>query len=110
MKTTATKRRAVAIARRHEPIWQLHLYVINQTPKSVAALVNLKGICEAHLKGHYQITVIDLAQQPQLAKADQIMAVPTVVRKFPTPLRTMIGTLSNTPSVLAGLDIMQPAA
>ena len=76
----------------------------------MAALANLKGICEAHLKGHYHITVIDLAQQPQLAKADQITAIPTVVRKFPTPMRTMIGTLSNTASVLAGLEIMQPAA
>lgn len=110
MKTAATKRRAAVPARRRAPLWQLHLYVINQAPKSVAALVNLTGICEAHLKGHYQITVIDLAKQPQLAKADQITAVPTLVRKFPTPVRTMIGTLSNTASVLTGLDIMQPAA
>lgn len=110
MKTILQNRRAVAPVRRRAPLWQLRLYVVNQAPKSVAAFVNLKGICEAHLKGHYHITVIDLAQQPHLAKADQIMAVPAVVRKFPTPMRTMIGTLSNTASVLAGLDIIQPAA
>jgi circadian clock protein KaiB len=109
MKTIATKRRAATPARPIVPFWQLRLYVMDQAPKSVVAMGNLKDICEAHLKGHYQITVIDLAKQPHLAKADQILAVPTVVRKFPSPMRTIIGTLSDTARVLIGLDL-QPAA
>ena len=74
-----------------------------QTPKSLTAFANLKKICESHLKGRYRITVIDLLKQPQLAKGDQILAIPTVVRKLPKPVRTIIGNLSDTERVLVGL-------
>ena len=74
-------------------------------PKSVTALANLKRFCESHLKGRYRITVIDLMKQPHLAKGDQILAIPTVVRKLPKPVRTLIGNLSDTERVLVGLDL-----
>ncbi|MBI4626939.1 MAG: circadian clock protein KaiB [Verrucomicrobia bacterium] len=86
-------------------LWQLRLYVMDQTSKSLTAFANLKQICETHLKGRYRITVIDLAKEPQLAKGDQILAIPTVVRKLPIPIRTIIGTLANTEHVLVGLDL-----
>ncbi len=86
-------------------LWQLRLYVMDQTPKSVTAFSNLKKICESHLKGRYRIRVIDLLQHPQLAKGDQILATPTVVRKLPSPVRTIIGNLSDTDHVLVGLDL-----
>jgi len=86
-------------------IWQLRLYVTGQTAKSSTALANLKKFCENHLKGRYRIKVIDLVKQPQLAKGDQILAVPTVVRKLPQPVRTIIGNLSDTERVLVGLDL-----
>jgi circadian clock protein KaiB len=95
-----------APAKRHNPkLWQLRLYVMDQTPKSVMALANLKKICESHLKGRYRITVIDLLKHPKLAKGDQILAIPTVVRKLPNPVRTIIGSLSDTERVLIGLDL-----
>jgi circadian clock protein KaiB len=78
---------------------------MDATPKSAEAFSNLKNIFESHLKGRYRITVIDLLKQPQLAKGDQILAVPTVVRKLPSPMRTVIGTLSDTERVLVGLDL-----
>ena len=90
---------------RAAPHWQLRLYVTDQTSKSLTAFSNLKRICETHLKGHYHIKVIDLLKQPQLAKGDQILAVPTVVRCLPRPVRTIIGTLSDTEHVLVGLDL-----
>jgi len=90
-------------------LWQLRLYVMDQTAKSQTAFANLKKICENHLKGRYRITVIDLLKQPQLAKGDQILATPTVVRKLPSPMRTVIGNLSDTERVLVGLDL-RPAA
>jgi len=83
----------------------LKLYVAGQTPKSIAAFANLKKICEEHLKGKYQIEVIDLLKNPQLAKGDQILAIPTLVRQLPPPLRKIIGDLSNTERVLVGLDV-----
>ncbi len=86
-------------------LWQLRLYVMGQTPKSLTAFANLKQICESQLKGRYRITVIDLVKQPHLAKGDQILAIPTVVRKLPKPVRTIIGTLSDTDRVLVGLDL-----
>jgi circadian clock protein KaiB len=86
-------------------IWQLRLYVTDSTPKSLTALANLKKICESQLKGCYRITVIDLLKQPQLAKSDQILAIPTVVRNLPKPVRIIIGTLSNTERVLVGWDL-----
>ena len=87
------------------PAYHLRLYVAGQTPKSVMALNNLKEICEEHLQGRYQIEVIDLLVQPQLAAGDQILAVPTLVRKVPEPIRKIIGDLSNEEKVLVGLNI-----
>ena len=86
-------------------VWQLRLYVAGQTARSLTAFENLKQFCESHLKGRYRITVIDLVKQPQLAKGDQILAIPTVVRRLPKPVRTIIGTLSDTARVLVGLDL-----
>ncbi|HET7586466.1 MAG TPA: circadian clock KaiB family protein [Gammaproteobacteria bacterium] len=83
----------------------LRLYVAGQTEKSVAALANLRKLCEAHLAGKYTIEVIDLTQNPQLAEGDQILALPTLVRRLPPPLKKIIGDLSNTERVLVGLDI-----
>ncbi|KQS33765.1 circadian clock protein KaiB [Dyadobacter sp. Leaf189] len=88
-----------------EGIWELRLYIAGQTPRSVAALTNLKKYCEEHLKGKYTIEVIDLLQQPQLAEGDQILAIPTLVKKVPEPIRKIIGDLSNEEKVLVGLDI-----
>jgi len=105
VKTKTTKRRVTPPARQPARLWQLRLYVMDQTPKSRAGLLNLKEICEIHLKGRYRITVIDLLKQPQLAKGDQILATPTVVRKLPSPVRTIIGNLSDTARVLVGLDL-----
>ncbi len=85
--------------------WELRLYVAGQTPKSLAAFRNLKQICEEHLAGQYQIEVIDLLLNPQLARGDQIVAVPTLVRKLPEPVRKIIGDLSNTERVLVGLQL-----
>jgi len=85
--------------------WNLRLYVAGQTPRSVTAFRNLKEICEEYLKGQYHIEVIDLMENPTLARGDQILAVPTLVRKLPQPIRKIIGDLSNTERVLVGLDI-----
>ncbi len=105
MKSKTVKRRAPAAKSPADELWQLRLYVMDQTPKSATAFANLKSFCENHLKGRYRIKVIDLMRQPQLAKGDQILATPTVVRKLPKPVRTIIGNLSNTESVLVGLDL-----
>ena len=85
--------------------WRLRLYVAGQTPKSIAAFANLKKICEEHLKGQYTIEVIDLLENPKLAKGDQILAIPTLVRKLPQPIRKIIGDLSDTARMLVGLDL-----
>ena len=85
--------------------YQLRLYVAGQTPKSVLAFRNLKQICEEHLQGRYEIEMIDLLQNPQLARGDQILAVPTLVRRLPEPIKKIIGDLSNTERVLVGLDL-----
>ncbi|RPD48428.1 circadian clock protein KaiB [Hymenobacter sediminis] len=85
--------------------WELRLYVAGQTVKSVTALANLKSYCEQHLKGRYKLEVIDLLVHPQLAAGDQILAIPTLVRKVPVPIRKIIGDLSNQERVLVGLDI-----
>jgi len=85
--------------------WCLRLYVAGQTPKSLSAFANLKKICEERLAGKYSIEVIDLLENPQLAKGDQIIAIPTLVRKLPVPVRKIIGDLSNTERVLVGLDL-----
>jgi circadian clock protein KaiB len=108
-KTNTTKTKART--RHGEPdhrkpaVWNLRLYVAGQTPKSVRAFANLKLLCEEHLKGRYQIEVIDLREHPQLARGDQIVAIPTLVRRLPVPVRTIIGDLSNSVRLLVGLDL-----
>src|SRR5687767_4857656 len=87
-------------------IYQLRLYIAGQTPKSVLALKNIKKYCEEHLHGKYTIEIVDLLKNPQLAEGDQILAIPTLVRKFPEPLRKIIGDLSNEEKVLVGLNII----
>ena len=88
-----------------EKQWELRLYVAGQTPNSVRAFANLKKICEEHLKGEYNIEIVDLLENPTLAKGDQIVALPTLVRKLPPPVRKIIGDLSKTERVLVGLDL-----
>ena len=90
------------------PEWDLRLYVAGQTPKSVRAIENLKAICETRLAGRYRVEVIDLLQQPALAAGDQILAIPTLVRRLPLPVRKIIGDLSETDHVLVGLDLHAP--
>jgi circadian clock protein KaiB len=85
--------------------WNLRLYVAGQTPRSMTAFQNLQNICEEYLKGKYHIEVVDLMENPTLARGDQILAIPTLVRKLPQPIRKIIGDLSNTERVLVGLDI-----
>ncbi len=89
------------------PKWDLNLYVVGQTPKAVTAINNLKLICEEQLKGNYQIKVIDLLQNPHIAHDDQIVAIPTLVRKLPLPERNIIGDLSNRERVLVGLGLKE---
>src|ERR1700685_2743872 len=90
--------------------WQLRLYVAGQTPRSVAAFANLKKICEEHLAGRYDIEVVDLLKNPQLAAGDQILAIPTLVRKLPQPLRKIVGDLRDTERALVGLQLRPGAA
>ncbi len=100
--------RATTTARRHTPAraeWELRLYIAGQTAKSMAAFANLQTVCEQHLKGRYRIEVIDLLMNPQLARGDQILAIPTLVRKLPAPVKKIIGDLSNEERVLVGLDL-----
>jgi circadian clock protein KaiB len=85
--------------------WELRLYTAGQTPKSLAAIRNLKKVCEEHLAGRYQIEVVDLLKNPRLAKDDQIVAIPTLVRKLPDPVRKIIGDLSDTERALVGLQL-----
>ena len=106
MKNTAKqkpRKKETAKAERGE--WELRLYVAGQTPKSVMAFANLERICNQYLAGRYRIEVIDLTKTPQLAAGDQIVAVPTVMRRLPEPIRKIIGDLSNTERVLIGLDL-----
>ena len=98
MKKTPTKPKS--------ELFLLRLYVAGQTPKSVTAFANLKNICEEHLAGRYEIEVVDLLKNPKLASGDQILAIPTLVRKLPEPVRKIIGDLSNTERVLVGLDLL----
>ena len=86
-------------------IWKLRLYVAGQTPKSLTAFANLKKICEAHLEGNYEIEVIDLIENPNLARQDQIVAIPTLIRKLPEPIKKIIGTLADAEKVLVGLEL-----
>ena len=108
---TATKAKSAtaaseqSLAKPGGPRYELRLYVAGMTPRSARALANIKQICEEHLKGHYGLQVIDLYQQPVLAKGDQIIAVPTLIKKLPMPLRRLIGDLSDREQVLIGLDL-----
>ncbi len=103
----APPRKRASRARKAKPeTYMLRLYVAGQTPRCVTAFANLKKICEEHLAGQYQIEVIDLLQNPKLAQGDQILAIPTLVRKLPEPVRKIIGDLSNTERVLVGLDVV----
>ena len=104
MKPRKLKRPVAPPGRAPKP-WQLRLYVTGQTLKSVTAFANLRQMCEDRLKGRYRITVVDLLEKPQLAKGDQILAIPTVVRRLPRPVRTIIGNLSHTAHLLVGLDL-----
>ena len=97
----------IAIPSSAEQAYRLRLYVAGQTPKSIMAFRNLKQICEEHLQGRYEIEIIDLLENPQLARGDQILAVPTLVRRLPEPIKKIIGDLSNTERVLVGLDLRE---
>jgi len=92
-----------------QEVWELRLYVAGKTPKSIMAFANLKRICEEHLAGKYRIEIIDLLENPQLGRGDQILAIPTLVRKLPPPMKKIIGDLSNTERVLVGLEL-RPAS
>jgi len=105
MKSKTLKRRTSVPSRRPAQLWQLRLYVTGQTLKSQTAFANLKQLCETYLKGCYRITVIDLIKQPHLAKGDQILAIPTVVRRLPKPMRTVVGNLVDAERALIGLDL-----
>ncbi len=109
MMATKTKNKKETIARKGRksphPKWELRLYIAGNTPKSLAALTNLKQYCETHLAGEYSLEVIDLLLHPQLAAGDQILAIPTLVRKVPVPIRKIIGDLSNEEKVLVGLNL-----
>jgi len=102
---TKTRVQHRTAATRKPEVWKLRLYVAGQTPKSIRAFSNLKVLCEEHLKGRYQIEVVDLLEHPEMARGDQIVAVPTLVRKLPQPVRQIIGDLSNTDRVLVGLAL-----
>ena len=101
------KTKTGARSRRTRKAYELRLYVAGKTPKSLAAFANLKKICEEHMPGQYEIEVIDLLKKPQLASGDQILAIPTLVRKLPEPIKKIIGDLSNTERVLVGLDLRE---
>jgi len=105
MNKKTAKRRESSSNGQTGKVWQLRLYVAGQTPKSLTAFANLKQICEDHLKGQYSIEVIDLIERPLLSRGDQIVAIPTLVRKLPVPVRKIIGDLSDTERVLVGLDL-----
>lgn len=104
-KPSVTRKKRVPAKPAKGPLWRLRLYVAGNTPNSVAAFANLKEICEKHLQGKYDIEVVDLLRNPQLAKGDQIVAIPTLVRKLPPPLKQIIGDLSNRERVIVGLDL-----
>lgn len=102
-----TGKRGAREPRRRAPVaeWELRLYIAGETAKCMAAFANLQKICEENLKGRYRIEVVDLLRNPQLARGDQILAIPTLVRKLPTPVKKIIGDLSNEERVLVGLDL-----
>ncbi|HXI41001.1 MAG TPA: circadian clock KaiB family protein [Bryobacteraceae bacterium] len=103
MKKKSNAKRVTKRAR--EDFWELRLYIAGQTPNSITAIANLEKICEDQLQGKYRIEVIDLLEKPQLAKGDQIVAIPTLVRRLPPPVKKIVGNLSRTERALVGLDI-----
>jgi circadian clock protein KaiB len=103
----ASKRTRARAGKPRSPEYQLRLYIAGQSARSIAAVSNLRRICDVHLGGRYAIEVIDLVEQPQLAKADEILAIPTLVRRLPPPIRKIIGDLSNVDRVLLGLDVVK---
>lgn len=105
-KKRAQSKPPASAAKNKKPEWNLRLYVAGQTPKSLAAFANLKRMCEEHLANKYEIEVIDLTQQPHLAISDQIVALPTLVRRLPAPIKRVVGDLSNTDRVLVGMDLV----
>jgi circadian clock protein KaiB len=105
MATRTSKAKAKAAKTPPADQWNLRLYVAGTTPKSVAAITNLRKFCEEHLAGRYTIEVVDLLENPKLARGDQIVAIPTLVRKLPTPMRKIIGDLSDRERVLVGFDL-----
>ena len=106
-KTRRTRAAKDGVDRSGADFWDLRLYVAGQTPKSLTAFANLKRMCEEHLAGKYRIEVVDLLKEPQLARGDQILALPTLVRKLPEPIKKIIGDLSNKERVLVGLDLRE---
>jgi circadian clock protein KaiB len=104
MKKRSTRKRRPAKHKRSK-LYILRLYIAGQTPNSIVAIANLKKICEDKLQGKYRIEVVDLLKKPQLAKGDQIIAIPTLVRRLPTPVKKIFGNLSKTESVIVGLDL-----
>jgi len=106
-KRAARKSCAKAVSRETEGHYDLRLYVAGQTPKSLAAFANLKQLCELHLAGKYRIEVIDLVKKPQAARDDQIIAIPTLVRRLPQPIRKIIGDLCDTKRTLTGLELSE---
>jgi circadian clock protein KaiB len=112
-RTSASKKKSAAQRLSSESKlakWRLRLYVAGNTPNSIAAFANLKEICEVHLGGRYQIELVDLLENPTLAKGDQIVAIPTLVRRLPHPVKKIIGDLSNRERVLVGLDLKPAGA
>lgn len=105
--TASKKAKASANGNAKGRLMELRLYVAGQTPKSLAALANLKKICAEHLEGRYKLYIIDLMKTPQLAQNDQILAIPTLVRKLPEPIRKIIGDLSDQNKVLVGLNLLE---
>ncbi len=95
------------VAKLKTTVWDMRLYIAGETPRSIAALSTLRGLCEEHLLGIYRLEIIDLMKHPELARSDQIVVVPTLVRKLPPPIRKLIGDLSSVERVLHGLEIAQ---
>ena len=104
-KNTHDSDRGTSMAQADDELWDLRLYVAGQSPKSLTAFANLKKICDEHMAGRYRREVVDLMERPQLARDEQIVAIPTLVRKLPEPIRKIIGDLSNTESTLVGLQL-----
>ena len=102
---TSTEEFAKAAAKRTRAKYVLRLYITGMTPKSTRAIANVQALCEKHLKGYYELEVIDIYQQPKLAKGDQIIATPTLIKKLPLPLRRLIGDMSDTERFLVGIDL-----